>query len=269
MTKPKHTKAESPVIRQPNLEYYRAAFGRVGWFIPPYVTLGFLGSVAKHMQARGSEYQQGELEAVLAHVYSDAHLAPMVVSRYSSALHVQDYKQVIAEAVEAHFMGLNHVAVSGLLPVVEGVVMRLGAARGLPPLRNKRAAAFLALAKHCREEVQTRQIGQMGEVISMIDSFLDFTEQHLYADSDAYPLSDKSNRNGISHGRYADDDYGSPLNFYKVISCVDMLCFISSFWGGGSWFAPPPNAESDRLLQRYQLLRLLAKTKATALRSFD
>ena len=39
----------------------------------------------------------------------------MVMHRYPIAPIIQDYRETIAEAIEAHFFGLNHVAIGGLV----------------------------------------------------------------------------------------------------------------------------------------------------------
>jgi len=51
----------------------------------------------------------------------------------------------------------------------------------------------------------------------MMDSFVFFVKNYMYIDSSLYPLVDTTNRHGITHGAYADADYGRPLNFYKIV----------------------------------------------------
>jgi hypothetical protein len=63
-------------------------------------------------------------------MYSAENLAAMVTERYPIVPYVQDYKAIIAEAVEAHFCGLGHMAVAGLFPVVEGGREEIGRAYG-------------------------------------------------------------------------------------------------------------------------------------------
>jgi site-specific recombinase XerC len=57
----------------------------------------------------------------------------------------------------------------------------------------------------------------VGEIVSMMDSFIDFTTNHLYVNSARYPLAHNTNRHGILHGAFGDVEYGKPINFYKAI----------------------------------------------------
>lgn len=177
----------------------------------------------------------------------------MVMHRYPIAPVIQDYRDTIAEAIEAHFFGLNHVAIGGLLPVIEGAGRRLATVRGL--IRNSVCDIFTALAADCKQRAVSRNMGAPGEIFSMMDSFVFFIRNYMYVDSSLYPLIDKTNRHGITHGAYADADYGRPLNFFKTIAAVNFLTFASSFRGNISWFAPSLTVTSHELASYYVSLR--------------
>jgi hypothetical protein len=168
---------------------------------------------------------------------------------------VKQFSITIQEAVEAHFAGLRHVAVGGLIPVIEGAGQRIAADWGLPwEGANK---TLVGLAEACKSHVVSRNVGAVGEIVSMMDSFITFLSQSLYVQSRSYPFDDGTNRHGITHGAFADADYGSPLNFYKVISAIDFLSFISGFKAPLSMFAPDPT-DTSRAYAGY--LKMLAKT---------
>lgn len=237
--------------------YHKEAFIRVGWFIPAYASMGFLGQIAKAIHERGKAFTQDDLEIFLAQLYSPLALAAMVTTRYPETPFVQDYRAIIAEAVEVHCMGLHHVAVAGLLPVVEGAARKLAASRGL---RTKRTdQTFLALILDCKKEVETKRIGLVEEVLPMLECFAEFANENLYTHSDRFWLPDKTNRNGILHGAYADADYGRPINFYKTISAVDVLCFISAIRAHVSWLAPSVTPEAQALAKYYLECRTLGE----------
>jgi hypothetical protein len=200
------------------------------------------------------------LETALAPIYGPVNLAAMVLERYPLAPIIQNYKLTIEEAVEAHFLGLDHVAVGGLVPVIEGAGRQLAAARGITASGVKQV--FTALADDCKREVTSKRLGAWTEVVSMLDSFAAFTSNYFYAASTSYPLSDKTNRHGITHGAYTDGDYGSPLNFYKTIGAVDFLTFVSSFRANISWLAPDHTSRSNRLAAYYLALGGLKKLRA-------
>jgi hypothetical protein len=238
-----------------NLTSWEQSFNRVGWFIPPYVQMGVLSSIAGEIHARGTQYGQDDLERTMMQIYGPGGLAAMVLHRYPTAPVIQDYRETIAEAIEAHFFGLNHVAIGGLVPVIEGAGRQLAAQRGLTPKGVR--DVFNALADDCKRESVSKNMGAPAEIASMMDSFVFFVRNYMYVDSGLYPLVDKTNRHGITHGAYADADYGRPLNFYKTIAAIDFLTFVSSFRANISWFAPSPTPDSQKLTGYYIALMLM------------
>jgi len=213
-----------------------------------FVSMGFLQALSRQIRGTAKVFDQAQLQSFIAPLYSPEHLAAMVTERYPITPYVRDYKEVIAEAVEAHFMGLGHVAVAGLMPVIEGVGKQIAESRGLVFRAAK--SGFVKLANDCKDDAAKNNIGAVGEIVSMMDSFIYFVERYLYIDSTDYDLEDRTNRHGILHGRYSDKDYGEPINFYKSLAAVDFLCFIAAFRAYISFFAPDPT-EASRKLEHY------------------
>jgi hypothetical protein len=191
-------------------------------------------------------------------MYSAENLAAMVTERYPIVPYVQDYKTIIAEAVEAHFCGLGHMAVAGLLPVVEGAGKRSAERM---EVKFSSTGAFVELAAKCKKHVQKNNIGAVGEIISMLDSFSEFTKKHLYAHSDRYKHDDKTNRHGILHGNYADADYGLPINFYKTIGAVDFMCFVSGLTSLLPCFGPDPTERSRAMADYWRRCSELSENR--------
>jgi hypothetical protein len=239
------------------LAYLEQNFTRVGWFIPPYMQLGILNKIASEIAVAGDQFSQKDLEGALARLYEPEGLAAMVLHRYSRAPVIQDYQVTIREAIEAHFMGLDHIAIGGLAPVIEGAGRRLAAERNLPT-RSVRDV-FAALAADCKQESATRNLGAPDEIASMMDSFSAFACQSFFADSRTYPFDDGTNRHGIAHGAYSDADYGNPVNFYKTIAAVDFLTLVVSFRTALSWLGPSQSPASMRLAAYYRRLTLLRR----------
>ena len=233
-----------------SLDHYKNIFNSVGWFIPPYVTMGFLSNLAKKITDSSGSFTQHDLEKNLSLIYSAENLASMVLNRYPITPYIQDYKVIISECVKAHFMGLDHIAVSGLMPVIEGAANKLAIERSALDKKSI-CNTFINLANDCKNEAQQKRLGSVGEVLSMLDSFSEYANNHLYIHSKKYPHTDNTNRHGILHGAYSDDDYGDPINFYKAIAAVDFLCFISAFRASISWLAPSPTEESKKLALHY------------------
>jgi len=237
------------------LTLWQQSFNSVGWFIPPYVQMGALSKIVGDIQARGTQYGQDDLEQAVMMFYGPGGLAAMVKHRYPIVPVIKDYRETIAEAIEAHFFGLNHVAIGGLVPVIEGAGRQLAAQRGLSPIGVH--DVFKMLADDCKQESVSKNMGAPTEIEAMMDSFVAFAKDYMYVNSSLYPLVDKTNRHGIAHGKYSDADYGRPLNFYKTIAAVDFLAFVSSFRANISWFAPDPTPESRKLSAYYLALMTL------------
>ncbi|MCD9570101.1 hypothetical protein [Pseudomonas protegens] len=230
-----------------NLKGFEAEFAKIGFFIPPFVNFGIFSEIIKGAQISNG-HNQPHIEAALKKIYTPGHLAAMVISRYPQTPIVQQYKVIISESIEAHFLGLNHVAVSGLVPVIEGAARQLHELFGLGKAKKIELKPMLtALLSYAKKETNRLKQGAYEEVESMLDSFDHYLKQYLYAGSDRYSLSDKTNRHGITHGSYADIDYGTPLNFYKVIGAVDVLCLIADFRP----FPPRDTPESLALAMYY------------------
>ena len=237
------------------LDHWGKIFHPVGWFIPPYVTMGAISSAAQIITGRGNNFSQDDLERILEVFYEDHFLSRMVASYYPIAPAIKEYQATIAESVEAHFLGLNHIAALGLMPVVEGAGRQLAAQRGLRQKKIK--SALTALANDCKQDSIKNNIGAVGEVVSMMESFASFIDNYLYIGVANYPLADKTNRHGITHGNYTDADYGTPLNFYKMITAINFLTFISSFRARMSWLGPSDTEASAKLVSYYQALKRL------------
>lgn len=238
-------------FRPHDLSAVKAKLNGVGWFIPPYVNVGFFDMVAQCIEQAAGAFTQDALERMLAAVYGPKRMASMVLNRYPQMPVIKLYAETIGEAVLAHFGGLDHIAVGGLVPVVEGAGRRLAGDRGLAK-DGYIKEVFRSLAAYAKDDVMERRIGATNEIVDMLDSFNRFIEDYFYSNSQTYPLIDGTNRHGISHGAYTDAEYGRPLNFYKTIAAIDFLTFISSLKTTTmSGFVPDYTIESTALAARY------------------
>jgi len=215
--------------------------------------MGMIGALAGEIVSKGAGFDQRDLERHLAVMYNANGLAAMVMERYPVVPFIKEYAATISEAVEAHFLGLDHVAVCGLIPVIEGVGRELANQRKI--IKRRINDVFNYLATDCKEDVERNNIGEVGEIVSMLESFINFTDKHLYESWQNYSLDDNTNRHGILHGTYKDADYGTPLNFYKTIAAVDFLSFISSFRANISWFSADTTPRSWVLSMHYESLK--------------
>jgi hypothetical protein len=242
-----------------SLPYLVEKLHQVGWFIPPFVSVGWIGKVAALIDRAGVNFSQAELEQALSALFPPDTLASMVVDRYPKTPVIKDFQTIIAESVKAHFSNLDHIAASGLVPVIEGATRRLAENQGVETQAlTGTAGTIAALIQHCKTHVVARRIGDVGEIVSMLESFEMFLSKLLFANTRQYSLTDGTNRHGMVHGKFADKEFGSPLNFYKVVTSVNALTFISSLYYGGSAFVPDQTTQSTELARYYDLLSRIA-----------
>jgi hypothetical protein len=229
----------------------------IGWFMPPYGNQGQLDIVSREINNANYRVDESEIERVLGFFYTPDRLASMALNMYAQIPVVDLYKRTIAESVAAHFCGLPHVAVSGLMPIIEGAGRELARLRGLKHEGSVKAV-FIELIDNAKEDAWTRKIGNTKEIDEMLTGCRDFLTRYFFENSALYPLLDKTNRHGVLHGAYRDSDYGRPINFYKTISAVDILTFISMLQTTKmTGFVPEHTAESRVLAERYRELTRL------------
>lgn len=235
------------------------AMNSIGWFMPPYGNQGALDIVSREINNASGQFSDVEVERVLGFFYTPDRLASMVTGMYAHMPIVDQYKITIAESIAAHFSSLHHVAVAGLMPVVEGVGRELARTRGLKHDYSVSVkAVFAGLITNAKEDAWARKIGKTQEIDDILTGSLNFLTKYFFAKSAFYPLLDKTNRNGVLHGAYRDSDYGQPINFYKTISAVDILTFVSMLQTNKmTGFVPAHTADSRVLAKRYYELQNL------------
>lgn len=227
------------------------AFKTVDWVIPAYFSTGLISMLGAAMERVEPSERIAILRDALPNLYSDERLASMLLGLYSVSIYVRDFKKPIAEAIEAAAMGLPHAAVSTLTPVLEGVLRKIAAEHNEPLQRGKKSWAIVELDELIAKE--ERSPHRFDERIVMLQSLRDFFAERLYVKTDKYEGLDQLNRHGILHGTF--DGYGDSINFYRLVSLLDLLCFALVLSHGGSSFAPEYTLESHRLANYYKATR--------------
>jgi predicted nucleotidyltransferase len=243
------------LMADPALKTASAAFHQMGWFLPPFYSRATLETLAEKIIAGGPHYPVDRFEAEVQMLFGPRSLTAMVLGRYPQDRVLSEFADSISQAVEAHLMGMNHVAVAGLMPVVEGAGRRLAVERGLiPDPRGHESIrrVFGDLIRDYRREVVEHGWGATDVVVAILNSFSEFLTDRFYAPSAEHGQADNTNRNGVLHGFYPDAQSGRALTFYKTLSAIDLLSFVggmqTSFWMGTS---ATPN--SDRLALAWEL----------------
>lgn len=223
------------------------AFKSVDWVIPAYFTVGRISMIGEAIESADPAGKQEILRTVLPRIYTPQHLAAMLLERYSKQVHVREFKKPIAEAIEAAFGGLWHAAITTLMPVIEGILAKIRDARLGELARDNRNWLGPELTELLERE--KRSPNCYDERVVMLTALRDFCNKRLYNDTKNYKGLDELNRHGILHGLFK--DYGDPINFYRLISILELLCFVIALFNGGSGFAPSSTPKSEALAAYY------------------
>jgi hypothetical protein len=230
-------------------QWLAGAFKEVDWPVPPYLQLGgFLSPLAKAI--KDAPTQDAKLAIVcerLAGAYTVDYLASMFLSRYSTILHVRDFKRQIDESIRTYFCGYTFNAVTGLLPVIEGIIRKIAISqnRDVGPGTKGLNVELEAVVER---ELQSAHC--YGERLVMLEAFRDFVRDRLLQNTKRFVGLNEFNRHGILHGLF--DDFGQAINFLRLITLLDLLCFCIGMTEGVSMFAPGTLPESAALAALYR-----------------
>jgi hypothetical protein len=235
-------------------QYLANAFKEVDWPIPPYLQLGgFLSPLAKAIKdAVTADAKLTVVRERLSGAYNASYLADMYLDRYSKILHVRDFARQIDESIRTYFCGYTFNAVTGLLPVIEGIIRKMATSHSRDVGQGTRKLNDELQALVDREEQSPHCY---GERLVMLEAFRDFVRDRLLQNTDRYVGLDEFNRHGILHGIF--ENFGQDINFLRLITLLDLLCFSIGLIEGVSMFAPAPTAESANLAGVYKALHSL------------
>jgi hypothetical protein len=232
-------------------EWLASAFQEVDWLIPAYLNLGFLVPLAKAVKVAPQDAKLEIMRDGIASAYTPDYLADMYLDRYSKILHVRDFTHQIDESIRTYFCGYTFNAVTGLLPVVEGILRKMATRQNRDVGKGTKKLVGELQALVDREEQSAHCY---GERLVMLEVFRDFVRDRLLEDTDRYVGLNEFNRHGILHGRF--EEFGQDINFFRLITLLDLLCFsIRLVEGDGSMFGPDTTPESSKLASVYMALR--------------
>jgi hypothetical protein len=233
-------------------EWLANAFKEVDWPIPPYLQLGgFLSPLAKAIKGATKDAKLEIVRDWLGSAYSAEYLAAMFLDRYSKIIHVRDFSRQIDESIRTYFCGYTFNAVTGLLPVLEGIIRKMATRQNRDVGQGTRGLKVELQALVDREQQSPHCY---GERLVVLEAFRDFVRDRLLQNTNDYDGFNEFNRHGILHGIF--ENFGQDINFLRLITLLDLLCFsIGLLEGGVSMFAPVNTPESSNLAAVYIALR--------------
>ena len=232
---------------RPYAEWLAEAFRSVDWLIPAYLPSGFLSKVAVAINASEKNQKVTVLRFILSDIYSPLYMATFYLERYSKISHVRDFSPHIGESLKAFHAGYKHVAITAMIPVIEGIVRKIATAAG----REVGTGTKGLLSEF--DEIVDREAASpncYGERLVMFQLLRDYMRDRFLKNTNRFEGLHQFNRHGILHGIF--DDYGEELNFLRIITLLDLLCFIIGWrWGGVSVFGPEYTEASRKLAAEY------------------
>ena len=137
-----------------------------------------------------------------------------------------------------------------MIPVIEGIIRKIALEEG----RNVgQGTAGLVREFNVLVDNEENSPYRNEERVVMFTMLRDFMRDRFLRNTDRYDGLNQFNRHGILHGVF--DDYGEDLNFYRLITILDLLCMMIGIkFGGVSFFAPENTLESIKLAAHYKTL---------------
>lgn len=266
---PKQTVAELKKASS-NLDYIREQCLKVDFVTPPFMQNQFLSEFAKAIEA-GSDLEK-VAEKFASRMYGLESISALSVEIYLKNSDFIKYSSQINESIEAFYLGLNRVAITSLLPCIEGIIRDIGIKIGVSCEDNINVNQFVKILKKVQQRIIKNLVfydfdwvpsdfksidfhDGFNEQIQMVESLKYFLINGLYQHTASYQGSTNLNRNGVVHGFIT--DFSSPVNFYRLITVLNMLYVCSVLTGNnGSLFHPTTSGASKLLEKRLASIML-------------
>jgi hypothetical protein len=230
-------------------------FKSVDWLLPAYLTMGFINRLAEAIHQAKPDDRLDIFREAISIIYGPQYLATFFLERYSKIIHVRDFSRQIDESFRAYFSGYRLVAITAMIPVLEGIIRKIASAssRDVGSGTQGLLREFEAIV-----EDEENSSHRYEERLVMLELLRDFIRDRFLKNTNRYDGLNQFNRHGILHGVF--EDYGEELNFMRVITILDLLCFIITLRGAHvSMFAPAETDDSRKLASEYIALQEKSK----------
>lgn len=240
------------------------------WFIPPFISLGDL----RLHDSKIESWQK---------IYNHAYIAGTYIEKYKILKNLSKYSNLILDAIFAYYSGLTSASIAILIPTIEGITREISKDLKINK-DNLSSDIFVEVIRKTKSNYKSTILfrnytwipvrffnnsiwDESDEVFQMLEGFSNYIQKHLYARTDKFAGQNELNRHGILHGLFR--NYNSQTNFYKLISFIDMLCFIIIYNGEmGSLLAPDLDEQSARLAMIFYDLEQRAEVERMQFESF-
>lgn len=244
----------SELCQKYNLIWLRESFLKAGFVTPPLLAMGFISKIASEINSTNDPEIEKVIKKYGPLMYSTRSLASLYENIYSVNPILATYSKQIRECIEAFQFGLFGVAITGLMPCIEGIIRDIGMRLGISCEEHISINQFIEIV----ERLQKRDIKELvfygylwvpvdflsielhdhfNERIQFVQSLKFYLKNSLYMHTQEFDGATGLNRNGVLHGFIT--NFHSAENFYRLITVVNLLYVCALIAGGsGSMFHP-------------------------------
>ncbi|EMK01226.1 hypothetical protein [Leptospira sp. B5-022] len=237
----------------------RDEFLKIGWFFPAYIVANPLKVLAAELKSQSIDSKMTILESILLSLYNLEYLSRMYSERYAKVAYVSYRKEIILESIEAFSLGLNHCAITTLIPVIEGTIRDIADLNGEKSV-DVAVNKLLGILRDYKKKIKTESFlkdfdyfppefkadgffDDFHEQFQLLEGLIRYMNEFLYKDSQLVDDIGNLNRHSILHGFFKTYDY--PFNFVRLISILDLLVFVIMLKTNFSSNLPPDQTEKS------------------------
>lgn len=256
------------------VSWMRSAFAEADIVVPPYYQMGFLHeSAGKILRAETHLEKMETGSKMLAYMYPAGGMAALISGVWSKRKTFDQFHAQLVESAKAYCLGLYGVAITGLLPCIEGVVRELGVLSGVPVEDSVSIKALTKVFRRLqRKELELMLEGYdwypeaelnisfldgFHERVQMFESISSYLESKLYLHTEVAPEYLTLNRHGIAHGLF--QGYATKENYLRLFNLLSALSFAAAMAEGrGSLMHPGSSPESEELTNSFKKCEALS-----------
>lgn len=258
----------SEIYKFSGVSWIRTRMQEVGVVVPPYFPFGYLVPMSKRLGEASGLDRDLVAKEMLCSMYQPDTMATLIVQVFCARKTFSDFEQQFVESAKAFQLGLFSVAISGILPCVEGVLRslceRMGIAVGdtvnirallvaLHRFKQSQFAYYVSGYDWYPKCIDLNFLDKFHEVVQMVASIEVFVRDWLYLHSSELSAGVTLNRHAILHGLMR--GYGSELNYLRLFNFFSALTFVSGWVEGkGNIGIPNMSPESNALAREFEAL---------------
>lgn len=245
------------------VSWMRSAFAEADIVVPPYYQMGFLhGNAGRILKADTHAEKMNIGSEMLYAMYPADGMAELISGVWSKRRTFDEFQSQLVEAAKAYCLGLYGVAITGLLPCIEGVVRQLGVLSGVAVedsvsikvltkvfrklQKRELVLMFDGYDWYPESEITVSYLDGFHERVQIFESISSYLESKLYLHTDSAPEYLRLNRHGIAHGLFK--GYATKENYLRLFNLLSALSFAAAMVEGrGSLMHPGTTVESAEL----------------------